>query len=71
VELFERIRRIRRCGLTGGERVSLKEGFEISKALSLSLPSVDQEVNLSATSPVPCWPACCHAPHLDNNEQNL
>jgi hypothetical protein len=31
VELFERIRRIRRCGLAGGS-VSLGVGFEISKA---------------------------------------
>jgi hypothetical protein len=39
VELFDRIRRIRRCGLVGGN-MSLRVGFEVSNAQdqSCSLP---------------------------------
>ena len=46
--------RIRRCGLAGGD-MSLELGFEVSKAYKdracVSLPT-DQDVNLSAISPV-------------------
>ena len=49
VELFDRIRRIRRCGLVGGN-VSLGVGFEVSKTCvrpSLCLLLTDQDVALS------------------------
>jgi hypothetical protein len=50
VAIFERIRRIRKCGLFGGN-MSLEMGIEVSKFLpnprvSLSLP-VDQDIVLS------------------------
>lgn len=38
--------------------------------LSLLLP-VDQDVELSAPSPAPCLPACCHVSCYDNNGLNL
>jgi hypothetical protein len=48
VALFERIRRIRRCGLVGGS-VSLRVGFEVSEAQAKpkeTLP-VEQDVALN------------------------
>lgn len=33
--------------------------------------TMDQDVELSATSPVLCLPRCCHASQYDENEQNL
>ena len=56
VELFERIRRIRKYGLIGGNVVS-GSGFEVLKAQAgvfPSLLSVDQGVKFSA--PGPCLP---------------
>lgn len=53
VEIFERIKRIRRCGLV--------EESHLLEAQALYLcPWV--RVWLSATSPAPCPLACCHAP---------
>ena len=51
VELFERIRRIRRYGLVGGS-VSLQVGFKVSKAharpiLCLLAIHINQDVTLS------------------------
>ena len=37
---------------------------------SLSVPS-DQNVELSAPSPAPCLPACCHAPQHDGLKLTL
>ena len=53
-----------RCGLVGGS-MSLGMGFEVLKAFFL-LP-VDPDVELSATSPASCLPAC----HYDDNGLNL
>jgi hypothetical protein len=51
-------------------------GFEVLKAQarpigSLFLLPAGPAVGLSATSPVPCLPVCLHAPHNDDNGQNL
>jgi hypothetical protein len=75
---------IRRCGFVGVGVALLEEvchcgmGFEVSYAQAilsvvyslLLLPS-DQDVDLSAPSPAPCLPTCCHASHPDNNGLNL
>jgi hypothetical protein len=52
-------------------------GFEVSYAQampsvahSLLLPA-DQDVEISAPSPAPCLPPCCHASHHDDNGLNL
>ena len=48
---------------------SMEAGFEVlyaqaipSLAHSLLLLPADQDVELSAPSPAPCLPACCHVP---------
>lgn len=72
VELFERIRRTRRCGLVGMgvallEEVCLEGGggsFEVSKAHA----RVNQNVKLSDTASASCKPRCFHR---DNNGLNL
>ena len=53
-------------------------GFEVpyaQAALSVEdsplLLPVDQDVELSAPSPVPCLPACCHASRHNDNGLNL
>ena len=52
-------------------------GFEIYHAQTmpseahLSLLPIDQDVELSAPSPAPCLPGCCHASHHDDNGLNL
>ena len=62
---------IRRCGLaeTGlvsGRNVSL--GWAQARPLSLFLLPDDHDVELSAISPAPCLPKCCHASGQDDNE---
>jgi hypothetical protein len=61
---------IRRCGLVGGSVSLYGVGLKASyvQALpsvvhSLLLLLVDRDVELSASSPAPCLPACCHASH--------
>jgi hypothetical protein len=56
--------------------MSLEVGFEVSSAqarpiVSLFLLPAGADVKLSATSPVPCQPACHHAFHCDDNCLNL
>jgi hypothetical protein len=52
--------------------VSLEEGFEVSKAYTIpfsssSLPHAGGSgCKFSATAPVPCLPAYCYAPYLDD-----
>ena len=72
VLLFERIRM---CGLVGGS-VSMVEECEALKAyakprVSLFFLPIDQVGELSALSPAPCLPSCCHASHHDDNRLNL
>ena len=79
VQLFEKIKRTRRCDLV--RSVSLGVDFDVSItharlsscSFSLSLSSLSepkgQNVELSTTSPVPCLPTCDHAPHNDDNGQ--
>jgi hypothetical protein len=62
----------RRCGLVGGS-MSLWVSFEASEAQarpqchSLFLLSADPNIELSATSPVPCLPVChCASCHNDS-----
>ena len=74
---------IRRCDLGVGwlcwrKCIILGVGFEVSYAQapgrvahSLLLLPVDQNVELSAPSLVPCLPGCCHASHHDDNGLNL
>ena len=64
---------IRRCGFVG-DSVTLGVDFEVSDAqtspVSLSLPSSlsdNLSVDLSASSPVPYLPVCCHASRHNNN----
>jgi hypothetical protein len=60
---------IRRCGLFGGS-VSLGSGLRSSSPGSVAhsqfLLPVTPDVELSATSPAPCLPACCHVSCHDN-----
>ena len=56
--------------------MSLGVGFEVSKALArpsvtLFPMSVDLDIQLSATSIVPCLLVCLHAPGYDGNRLNL
>ena len=72
VTLFERIKRIKRCGLIGGS-VSLREGFEVSKdhakpTVSFS-PFIDQDE--SSELLLQHLPGCCHVPCNDDNSLNL
>ena len=58
------------------EELSLGVGFEVSDVharpnVSLILLLVEPEVELSATSPAPCLPACHHASLPGNNGLNL
>jgi hypothetical protein len=53
-------------------------GFEVldaqvrpSVAVSFGCLSVDPDVELSASPPAPCLPACCLASCHDDNELNL
>lgn len=48
-----------------GSDVSDAQAMPSVSCLSFLLPA-DQDVGLSAPSPEPCGPACCHAPHNDN-----
>ena len=58
--------------------MSLGVGFEVSDAQAmpsaahspLLLPE-EPYIELSATSPAPCLPACHHASHNEDNEINL
>ena len=64
-----------RCGLGGGS-VSLKVGFEVSKApdrpnVTLFLLPVNLDIELSIPTPLPCLQAGYHASCHDNNELNL
>lgn len=58
--------RIRSCGFVEGD-LSFGVGFQVSKAHArpshclLCLLPVDQNIKLSATVPVPCLSAFCHA----------
>ena len=54
VELFERIRRIRKCGPVG-QSMSLGMGFEVSKAYKRPTLLFDLQIKiqLSAAAPVP------------------
>jgi hypothetical protein len=72
VAVFESIRR---SGLDGGS-VFLEVDFEVSKAqarpsVSLFLLPTDPDVELSATSPTSCVPACHHVSHHNDNGLNL
>jgi hypothetical protein len=49
--------------------VSDAEGRPV--APSPFLLSTDLDVELSASSPAPCVPACCYASHHDDNGLNL
>ena len=55
----------------------MESGFEVSEAQvwpvwhSLFLLPANPDVELVATSPAPCLPACCHASHHDDNGLNL
>ena len=57
--------------------MSLGVGFEVSEvqaraSVSQSLPAAaGPDVELSATSPAPCLPACHHASYHDDNGVNL
>jgi hypothetical protein len=76
---------IRRCCLIGISVTLLKDvchcwgGLQgvtyvqaiLSVVHSLSLLPSDQNVELSAPSPAPCLPGCCHASHHDDNGLNL
>jgi hypothetical protein len=61
-----------RFGLVVGS-VSLGMGFEVSKAQEslIFLMPTDLDVELLATSPVPCLPACCSAYCQEYNGLNL
>lgn len=70
VELFERIRRARRCDLA--RSVLLRVGFEGFQKTKKSMPGPnpdtpllpsDQDVKLSATAPGPCLSASHHDDH--------
>jgi hypothetical protein len=50
----------RNC-VTSGWLWGLKSPSQV-QSLFLALP-VDPDIELSATSPVPCLPACCQTPH--------
>jgi hypothetical protein len=43
----------------------------LDKCHFLFLLPDNQDVEVSATSPAPCLPACHHASHCDNKELNL
>lgn len=72
---------IRRYGFVGVGMASLEKcasvgvGFEDSDAQDtiqyLSAFPIAYKIGLSATSPVLCLPAHCHAPHHDDNGLNL
>ena len=57
--------------------MSLGMSFEVSEAQTRTSPSplflfllpADPNVELLATSPAPCLPACCHVPHHDSGLQ--
>ena len=53
VELFENIIQIRRCGLDGG-RVSLRLGFEVSKAQARPSLSIPASCHVSSLQPHVC-----------------
>ena len=64
------------CGLLGGS-VSLGQALMSQKlkpglvAHCLFMLSQDPDIELSATSPAPCLPACHHASHHDDNGLDL
>lgn len=62
VELFERIRGNRKCGLVG-DSVSLGRGFEVLKAHAKSSLSSSLYVHLECSSQLLLQhlPACCHS----------
>ena len=66
------------CGLVGGSVLLYVLDFEVlyaqamlSVVHSLVLLPVDQDVELSAPSPAPCLPECCHIYHHNGNGLNL
>ena len=68
VELFERITRIRVCGLVGGF-VSLEVGFEVSKDLGPVFlpypPLADQDYSSQLLFPHHGYHPCYHVSHHD------
>jgi len=71
----------RRCGLVGVGVALLEEVCHCGDGLLRPSPSclrtvhswlpLDEDIELSAPSPAPCLPGCCHASCYDDNELNL
>ena len=73
VTLFERIRRIKSCGLVGRTvllgwalRLQKSLSLSVSVSVSVSLP-MDQDVELSSPTFAPRMLACCHDFHHYHN----
>jgi hypothetical protein len=65
-----------RCGLVRGSASVKEVDFEVSEVQDrpsgfLFLLPADTDVELSASCPAPCLPACHHASHHDSNGLNL